>query len=176
MSGHNKWSKVKHKKAAEDAKKSREFGKLAHVITLEAKRSGGDMDAPPLRAVIERARAFNMPQSNIERAVARAAEKDAALLETVTYEAYGPGGSALIIEGLSDNKNRTAATVKHLLTMHDATLAERGAASWAFKKEDGAWVPTTTVPLAGDDKEKMGTLIEALEDNDDIQSVYTNAV
>lgn len=175
MAGHNKWSKVKHKKAVEDAKKSRTFSKFARLITLEAKRTGGDKNAPALRKVIERARAANMPQENIDRAIRRASGKDAAALEEVVYEAYGPGTTALIISALTDNKNRTVSEVKRILAEHGATLAERGAASWAFTKQEGEWIPTITLTLNESDATMLATLIEALEDNEDVQAVFTNA-
>jgi len=96
-------------------------------------------------------------------------------METVSYEAYGPGGSALIIEGITDNKNRTAAEIKHLLTKQGLQLAEPGAASWAFEKSNGEWEAKTTVAITPEDGKKLDDLIEIIEEHDDIQSVYTNA-
>src|SRR3989338_10858115 len=116
MSGHNKWAQIKHRKQAIDAVKSREFAKHARAIALESKRTGGSLSAPGLASAIARAKAINMPKDNIDRAVAKGASKDAAALEVVVYEAYGPGGSALIIDALTDNKNRTTQEVKHLLS------------------------------------------------------------
>ena len=176
MSGHNKWSKVKHKKAAEDAKKSKEFGKFARLIVLESKKAGGNVNAPNLRTVIERAKAVNMPNQNIDRAVKKGLDKDASLLEEAVYEAYGPGGSALVITCLTDNKNRTAPEIRHLLAEHGGTWAERGAASWAFEKKEDQWIPQTTVTLSPEDGEELGVLIDVLEDYDDVQNVFTNAV
>lgn len=175
MSGHNKWSKIKHKKAATDAKKSKAFSKFARLITLESKRALGNKDAPGLRAVILRARAANMPGDNIERAIKKGGEKEAATLEEVTYEAYGPAGSALVIEGLTDNKNRTLGEIKILFTNYGASLSERGAALWAFEKKEGRWSPKITVPVHGEEAEKLKNLIAALEDSDDVQAVYINA-
>lgn len=176
MSGHNKWSKIKHKKAAEDAKKSKAFSKFARLITLEAKKAVGNKDSPGLRSVIERARAVNMPSENIERAIKKGSEKEAGNLEEVTYEAYGPGGSAFIIECLTDNKNRTLGEIKILFADHEASLAERGAALWAFEKTaDKKWLPKTTLPLSTEDSEKLTQLIEILEESDDVQNVYSNA-
>ncbi len=175
MSGHNKWSQIKHKKAVEDSKKSKIFSKFSRLITLESKKSGGSKDSPGLRSVIERARAINMPSDNIERAIKKGAEKEAGSLEEVSYEAYGPGGSALIIEGLTDNKNRTLGELKILFTTYGASLAERGAALWAFEKAaDKKWVPKSTVSLSVPEKEKLNQLVEKLEENDDVQNVYTN--
>ncbi len=175
MSGHSKWSKVKHKKAATDAKKSKVFSKFASLISFESKRASGDVNSPGLRAVIERARAENMPQENIDRAVRRGTGADAGTMEEVTYEAYGPGGCALVISGLTDNKNRTAAEVKHILSKKGLSLAGMGSALWAFTKTEGVWSPTATMPMQDADKEAVATLIEELEDLDDIQSVSTNA-
>jgi len=175
MSGHNKWSKVKHKKAIEDAKKSKEFSKYAQLITIESKKAGGDVNAPGLRKAIERARAANMPQKNIERATKRGLEKDAALLSEVTYEVYGPGGSALIISALTDNKNRTTALVKHILKKYGASLAGPGAVSWAFEKKNGEWIPKTIIPLSKKDKKGLHALEEELRGNKDIQAIFSNS-
>jgi len=175
MSGHNKWSKIKHKKAAADAKKSKVFSKFARLIAMESKKAGGDVSSPGLRSVIEQAKAVNMPSGNIERAVKKGGEKDVESLEEVIYEAYGPGGSAIIIEGLTGNKNRAAAEIKHILSKHNTALAQPGAASWAFEKEGREWLPKTTVQLSSTDTESLKKLIDELEDNDDVQKVYTNA-
>lgn len=175
MAGHNKWSKIKHKKAVTDAKKSKEFSRFAKLITLEAKQAGGNLDSPSLKKAIERAKAANMPSANIERAVKKGSDKNAASLEAVTYEAYGPGGSALIIDGLTDNKNRTSAEVKHLLSKQGLALAEQGAASWAFEKKDGEFIATTNIPLSEEDIEKLEKIVAQIEAHDDIDTVYTNA-
>ncbi|MEK7179217.1 MAG: YebC/PmpR family DNA-binding transcriptional regulator [Patescibacteria group bacterium] len=176
MSGHNKWAQIKHKKAATDAKKSKLFSKFARLITLEARKVGGNMDAPGLRSVILRARAVNMPSLNIERAVTKGAGGEGSALEEVMYEAYGPGGAAIVVEGLTDNKNRTLGELKQTLTEYGATLAERGAALWAFeKKSDNTWAPKTTVPLSPEDTEKISRLADTLMEHDDVQAVYTNA-
>lgn len=176
MSGHNKWSKVKHKKAHADSQKSKIFGKLAKLITSEAKKANGNRDSAGLKQAIEQAKAVNMPNDNIERAIKRATESDAATLETVVYEAYGPAGSAFIITGLTDNKNRTVSDVKAILSSHNCQLAEQGAALWAFeKKEDGTYSPTTTIDIPEEMNKKITSLIEDLEENDDVQQVYTTA-
>jgi len=175
MSGHNKWSKVKHKKAVTDAQKSKAFSKMAQVITLEAKKSGGDLQSPGLKTAIEQARAVNMPNDNIERAIKRATDSDVASLESVRYEAYGPGGSALIIEGVTDNRNRTVAEVKSTLSKNGLELANPGSALWAFEQKQDGWEAITAVPLSKTDMEKLEKVIEILEENDDVQNVYTNA-
>jgi len=175
MSGHSKWSKIKHKKAASDAHKSKIFGKLARLVAMESKSAKGDLNAPGLRTAIEKAKAMNMPSDNIDRAVKKGVGSGAEQMEHVVYEAYGPGGSALIIEGLTDNRNRTSQEIKHILSKNDASLAQRGAASWAFEKKNGEWSPTTSTPLSPEDEEKLEKIIEELEDNDDVQDVSTNA-
>ncbi len=175
MAGHNKWSKVKHKKAATDAQKSKQFSKFARLITTEVKRSGGDAEAANVRKVIEQAKSVNMPNENIERAITRAKQADSAEMESVVYEAYGPEGSALIIDGLTDNRNRTAADVKSILSKHGMELAQPGSASWAFTQTDDGRVAQTFIPLSESAKEKLNTIIEDLEENEDVQAVYTNA-
>ena len=175
MSGHNKWSQIKTKKMATDAKKGKMFGKLARLVALESKKAQGNINAPGLRAVIEKAKSINMPNENIERAVKKGAGSDAGEMEEVLYEGYGPGGVAIIIEGLTDNKNRTSAEIKHLLSKHGASLAAQGAASWAFEKTPEGFIPKTFVELSKEDSESLEKLINELEDNDDVQEVYTNA-
>jgi len=175
MSGHNKWSKIKHKKGVEDAKKSKEFSKFARLITVEVKNAGGDANAPGVCQVIARAKAINMPNDNMARAITRGKEKDAVSLEEVIYEAYGPGGVALIIHGFTDNKNRAGAEIKHILSRFGSTLAAQGAASWAFKKEDDDWVAENTMDISEGDKEKLEKLTLELEENEDVQGVFTNA-
>lgn len=174
MSGHNKWSKIKHKKALTDAKKSKVFSKFVKLIQVESKKSGGDTNSPGLRVAIEKARAENMPSDNIERAIAKGKTDTGAEAEPVLYEAYGPGGAAVIIEGLTDNRNRTAAEIKHLLNKHGIQLAAQGAASWAFEKIDGGWRAKTPHEISEADLEKLEALIEEIEDHDDTQGVYTN--
>jgi YebC/PmpR family DNA-binding regulatory protein len=175
MSGHNKWSKIKHKKAAADAKKSQVFSKLAKLLTTEAKKAKGDASSPGLAAAIAKAKAANMPGDNIERAIKKGSDTESAAMEAITYEAYGPGGSALIIEALTDNRNRASAEIKHILSKYNATLASPGAAVWAFKKVDSKWEPNTPLPLSAEDIDNLRDLIEELEENEDVQEVYTNA-
>lgn len=176
MAGHNKWKQIKNKKAVKDSKKSREFSKFARAIALESKKTGGIITSPSLRAVIERARANNMPQTNIERAIKKGLNKEEATLEEVVYEAYGPGGSALIIYGLTDNKNRSSQEIKHMLSEYGGISAGPGAASWAFKRQENTWTPQTTVGLTESDKEKLSLLMQKLDEYEDVQGVYTNAL
>ncbi len=176
MSGHNKWSQIKEKKGKTDAVKSRVFSKFARLIGDEARRAKGDKNAPALRAAIERARKENMPSDNIERAIKKATEEGGgAALEQVRYEAYGPGGVALIIEVLTDSRNRVSQEIKHLLSENGGNLAGPGAAAWAFEKTADGWKPTTTTPLSDEDLAKLSALVEKLEAYEDVQEVFTNA-
>lgn len=176
MSGHNKWSKIKNKKAVTDAQKSKIFSKLVRFITVESKKAKGDTNSPGLRTAIEKAKAENVPNDNIERAIKKGTGEDAGEMEQITYEAYGPGGCALIIEALTDNRNKAAQEIKHILTKNGYELAVPGSASWAFTKNmDGSWSPNMTLPVSEEDGQKLSALVEELEENDEVQEVYTNA-
>jgi YebC/PmpR family DNA-binding regulatory protein len=138
MSGHSKWHSIKHKKAVVDARRGQQFTKLARAITVAAKEGGGDPDGnPALALAIQKARDASMPKDNIERAVAKGTGEgaDADRIETVLYEGYGPGGVALLIEALTDNRNRTGAEVRHLLSKHGGSLGEPGSVSYLFDKQ-----------------------------------------
>lgn len=176
MSGHNKWSKIKNKKGAEDAKKSKIFSRLSNLITAESKKCNGDVNSPSLATTIEMAKRENMPKDTIERAVKKGTDAGTVAMDPVAYETYGPGGTAILIEGLTDNKNRTAAEIRHILSKQGYELAGKGAASWAFAKEGNEWVAHTTVELSESDGEKLGNLIDAIEESEDVQGVYTNAI
>jgi len=155
--------------------RSAAFGKLARRITVEAKKAGGDVSAATLRAVVEKARSANMPKENIERAIAKGASPDASALEAITYETYGPGGSAIIIEALTDSRNRTAQEIKHLLGELGLTLAAPGSALWAFEKTAEGYTPKNTVPLSEEDDAKLMQILEKIDAHDDVEEVYTNA-
>lgn len=175
MAGHNKWTQIKRQKGVEDAKKSKLFGILAKTISIEAKRANGDRNLPGLRTAIEKARVANMPNENIERAIKRATEKGGAELLEVLYEAYGPGGVALLIEGITDNNNRTAQEIRHLLAEHGGNLATPGSVTWAFKKINNAdWAAETKAEVSAEDHEKINNLLAELEDHEDIKKVITN--
>lgn len=176
MSGHNKWSQIKDKKAITDGKRSKIFGKYSKLIAMEAKKSGGNLAAPGLRAVIERAKKENMQNELIDRAVKKGSGGDAGNMEAVLYEAYGPGGCAILIEGLTDSKNRTVAEIKHLLSKRGLALAGQGAALWAFKKLSGGYEAQTNVALSDEDGHALSELLEDLDNDDDVQEIYTNAV
>lgn len=173
MAGHNKWSKIKRQKEKTDAQKSKLFGKLVRMITVEAKKSGGS-DSPGLKTAVEKAKMANVPNENIERAIKRASESGGEM-ESVLYETYGPGGCAILIESLTANRNKAAQEVKHILSRHNLSLAQMGSAVWAFEKTSAGWMPKTTVSLSQEDGEKLSSLLDDLEENDEIQEVFTNA-
>jgi len=137
MSGHNKWSTIKHKKAREDAKRGKIFTKIIREITVSAREGGGDADANPrLRAAVTAAKAANMPADNIKRAVQRGTgELPGVTYEEVSYEGYGPGGAAVMVEVLTDNRNRTTPEVRHLFSKHGGNLGENGCVSWLFSRK-----------------------------------------
>ncbi len=136
MSGHNKWSTIKHKKGRADAKRGKLFTKLIREITVSAREAGGDIDANPrLRAAVAAAKAANMPADNIKRAIQRGTgELPGVDYEEVQYEGYGPGGVAVLLQTLTDNRNRTTPEVRHLFTKHGGNLGENGCVSWLFTR------------------------------------------
>ena len=174
MSGHNKWTQIKRQKGITDAKKSKIFSKYARLISVESKKSNGAMSAS-LLAVIENAKKENVPKDVIDRAVKKGTEAGEETLEQITYESYGPGGVALIIEALTSNRNKAAQEVKHILSKNGYSLAAPGSAIWAFKKENMKWMPQTTTALSDSDLENLDKLVDELEDNDEVQEVFTNA-
>jgi len=137
MSGHSKWHSIKHKKAAADAKRGKVFTRIIRELTIAARAGGGNPDANPrLRQAIAAARAANMPMKNIENAVKRGTgEVEGAVYEEVTYEGYGPGGVAMCIQSVTDNKNRTSSEIRHVLTKHGGNLGEVGCVTWMFEKK-----------------------------------------
>ncbi len=137
MSGHSKWSTIKHKKAAQDAKRGKIFTKLIKEITVAARLGGGDPAANPrLRAAIEAAKAQNMPKSNIERAIKRGTgELEGVAYEEITYEGYGPGGVAVLVEAITDNRQRTVSEVRYIFSKRGGNLGEPGSVSWIFEKK-----------------------------------------
>jgi YebC/PmpR family DNA-binding regulatory protein len=137
MSGHSKWSSIKHKKAVVDARRGQQFTKLARAITVAARDGGGDPESnAALATAVQKAREASMPKDNIERAIAKGtgAGADAQAIESVQYEGYGPGGVALLVEALTDNRNRTSAEMRHLLAKHGGTLGEPGSVAYLFEK------------------------------------------
>jgi YebC/PmpR family DNA-binding regulatory protein len=238
LSGHSKWSSIKHKKGAADAKRGQLFSKLSRAIIVAAKEGGGDPgNNISLQNAIEKAKSYSMPKDNIDRAIAKGsgADADAEAFETIVYEGYGPEGVAVIVEALTDNRNRTAADVRHLFSKHGGNLGTAGAVAWQFDRrgvvvvpsggvdeeelllvaadggaedieQDGTvfqvtsapeslaavrraieaagfavdsaelmLVPKTTVEIGDEQKARqVMRLIDALEENDDVQDVYAN--
>ena len=175
MSGHNKWSSIKHKKGAADAKRGQLFTRLVKEIILAARNGGGDPEANPrLRTAIMNAKAANMPRENIERAIKRGTgEIEGVSYEEVVYEGYGPNGIGLVIEVMTDNKNRTIADLRHTLTKYGGTMAESGSVAWNFEQKG-----FFNVPAAGlDEDDFMLQALEAgaedIELNGDYFDVYT---
>ncbi len=174
MAGHNKWSKIKRQKEKTDGQKAKVFGKMVKLISVEAKKANGNISSPGLKAAIEKAKSFNVPNDNIERAIKKSSE--AKEMELVVYEAYGPGGCAMIIEALTDNKNRANQEIKTIMSKNGFQMAGIGAASWAFSHNPGEdWIPTSTIPLSEEDGEKLSKLIDELEESDEVNDIYTNA-
>lgn len=174
MSGHNKWSKIKHKKASTDAQKSKVFGKMSQLIANESKKCAGDRNSPGLKSAIEQAKAVNMPAQNIDKAVEKGTGADASSLEAITYELYGPGGCGILIDVLTDNRNRTAAEIKHLVSKNGYTLSTPGSASWMFAKSNVETVPQTTIEISEEDNARLETLVTEIMDNENVQEIHTN--
>jgi YebC/PmpR family DNA-binding regulatory protein len=175
MSGHSKWSQIKNKKASTDAKRGQLFAKLSKSITLAAKEHGADpKNNPRLSSAIDEAKSMNMPNDNIERAINKAMDKDSANLKDVLYEAYGPGGTALIVTAVTDNSNRTTNEIKHILSEHDGKLGEQGSAMWAFDKDEKGYTPKFPLSIAENDLNKFEKLLIALDDHNDTLEIYSN--
>jgi YebC/PmpR family DNA-binding regulatory protein len=165
VSGHSKWSSIKHKKGAADAKRGKLFSKLSRAIIVAAKEGGADPAANlALQNAIEKARSYSMPKDNIERAIARGsgADSDGESFETVIYEGYGPSGVAVIIEALTDNRNRTASEVRHAFDKNDGNLGTSGAVVWLFERR-----AVVLVPADGVDEDEL-TLAAAEGGADDV--------
>lgn len=236
MSGHSKWSTIKRKKAKEDQKRGKVFSRLAREIIVAARQGGGDPTTNTrLRVAVQAAKVANMPADNIARAIKRGTgEGEGAQLEEVTYEAYGPGGVAMCVEVMTDNKNRTTPEIRFILDRYGASMADAGAVTWMFERKgmvivdadrateeqlleavldagaedirpgddvfevycppdrladvtdalgaagvefataEVSLVPKSVIPLEGKNAAKFLKLLEALEDHDDVQTVYAN--
>jgi YebC/PmpR family DNA-binding regulatory protein len=181
MSGHSHFSSIKHKKAITDAKRSKIFSKLSRLISIAAREKGGDPETnPQLRLAVDQAKSANMPSDNIERAIKKGTgDLEGEKLEGILFEAYGPGGLAIIIEGITDNKNRTLAEIKQILNQNGGKLVGEGGARWMFErkvKEPGSleWVPKQEIELEEKDREAAERLFEALDENDSVQEIYSN--
>jgi YebC/PmpR family DNA-binding regulatory protein len=153
LSGHSKWSSIKHKKGAADAKRGQLFSKLSKAIIVAAKNGGGDpANNLALQNAIEKAKSYSMPKDNIDRAIAKGsgADADADAFESITYEGYGPEGVSVIVEALTDNRNRTAADVRHLFSKHGGNLGTDGSVSWQFDRRG-----VVVVPAEGVDEDEL---------------------
>jgi YebC/PmpR family DNA-binding regulatory protein len=163
MSGHSKWHSIKHKKAATDAKRGKAFTKVIKEITVAARLGGGDIEANPrLRTAVAAAKSLNMPQDNIKRAIMKGTgELEGMSIEEVVYEGYGPGGVALMVETLTDNRNRTVGEVRHLLDKYGGNLGSTNSVAWMFDKRGYIVIPASAM----DEDTAMGIAIEAGADD-----------
>ncbi len=175
MSGHSKWHTIKHKKGAADAKRGKIFTRIIKELTVAARAGGGDPDTNPrLRTIVAEAKANNMPSDNIKRAIRRGTgEEPGVTYEEAQYEGYGPGGAAVIIEVLTDNKNRVVGELRHMLTKHGGNLAETNAVAWMFSKKGYIVVPKNKA----DEDTLMSAVLDAggddLRDDDDSWEVLS---
>jgi len=183
MSGHSHWSKIKWQKGAADAKKGQAFSKISREITIAAREGGADPNFnAKLRMAVERARGLNMPADNIERAVKKGTgQLPSEKLESVIFEAYGPSGIAIIIEGITDNKNRALGEIKQILIQNNGKLVGEGGVRWMFdrkikKDEPGSleWIPKQEIEASEQDKQNCQKLFAALDENDAVQEIYSN--
>lgn len=174
MSGHSKWSQIKHKKGANDVRRAKIFSKILKAIAAAARDEQNPDFNPRLRSIIETAKQNNVPIENVTRAIQKA--KEGRALEPLIIEAYGPEKVALVIEVLTDNRNRTMQELRILLQENEAKIGEMGSARWAFNiaQTGGEWTPKFTQSLSDDGAEKLQKLIEVIEDHDDVQRVFEN--
>lgn len=183
MSGHSHWAGIKHKKGVTDQKRGQVFSKLLNAISVAANDEPNPEFNPRLRTAVEKARETAVPKDKIDAAIKRASDSSANIEELI-FEAYGPGGAALIIEAVSDSRNRTVAEVKKILSDFGGKWTEPGSVRWAFattadlheQNADGRgrWIAKFEQELNIGDKEKLAALVDALEEHDDVQEVYTN--
>ncbi len=180
MSGHSHYKSIKYQKAIADVKRGRVFSKLAKEISIAAREGGDPTTNPKLRVAIEKARSVNLPNENIERAIKRGTgELAGEKLEEVLFEAYGPGGIAIIIEGITDNKNRTLGEIKQILNQNGGKLVGEGAVKWMFERkitEPGSleWVPKQEIEVNEKTKDACQKLFEVLDENEAVQEIYSN--
>ena len=173
MSGHNKWSQIQHKKGRADKERSAVFTKLLAAISIAAKSEPKPDFNPRLRSAIEKAKENNVPQENIERAINKASEEKN--LEEIVIEAYGPEKVAIIVEAITDNRNRTISEIRHLLDENGAKMATQGSVLWSFEKSGMEWKAKFPQAISEAGKQTLQSLIEKLEEHDDVQRVITNA-
>ncbi|MCX6755000.1 MAG: YebC/PmpR family DNA-binding transcriptional regulator [Candidatus Nomurabacteria bacterium] len=176
---HSQWVKNKMKKEANGKDTHKIFTKMVRLLTAEAKNCGGNREAPGLKAAILKAKREGLPTDNVDRAIKKASEPSAQM-ETITYEAYGPAGVGIIIEVLTDSKNRSAQDIRHIMTKHGFALGGIGSVVWSFTKElspEGlVWKPNMLTEInSEEDATLLQTIIDELENYDDVQEVFTNA-
>lgn len=176
MAGHSHWKQIKIKKASSDKERGRTFSKLLNAISIAAREEPNPDFNPRLRTTIEKAREAQVPQDNIARAVEKAKESSVNLTELM-MEAFGPGGASILIEAITDSSNRTVNEIKLLLKETGGKWAEPGSVRWSFdppSKEFPGWKPKFKKELNGDDKERLGTILSALDEQSDVQEIFTN--
>ncbi|MCX6783506.1 MAG: YebC/PmpR family DNA-binding transcriptional regulator [candidate division WWE3 bacterium] len=172
MSGHSHWATTRRQKEVKDAKKGQIFTKLARNITMAAHHGGNPDDNPSLRLAIDKAREMSMPMDNIKRAIDRGTGTGEARLEEVNYEGYGPGGVAFLVKCVTDNKNRTVSEIRNIFSKSGGNMGEAGSAAYVFGGDPEN--PQFTIPVDEETYAKVEKLADNLEDNDDVQVVYTN--
>lgn len=172
MSGHSHWAGIKRKKEVIDQKKGKVFSKLLNAISIAARLDPNPQFNPRLRTTIDKAKGNKVPQDNIENAIKRASEDKN--LEEVLAEAYGPEGVAILIEAITDNKNRTISEVKNILNECGAKWAEPGSVRWSFEQTEGEWKSKFNQQISESAKIKIKNVIEKLEGHDDVQKIYAN--
>ncbi|NLY29111.1 MAG: YebC/PmpR family DNA-binding transcriptional regulator [Firmicutes bacterium] len=176
MAGHSKWSNIKHRKSKEDARRGQLFTKLARQITIAAREGGGDPQSNfRLRLAVEKARASNMPNDNIDRAIKRGTgELEGDRLEEIIYEGYGPAGMAVLLEALTDNRNRTASDLRHLFSKYGGNLGESGCVAWMFEKKGRLIINTEVTPV--DEETVMLEAIESGAEDIEVEENYIEII
>ena len=177
MAGHNKWTQIKHRKNIVDQKRGRLFSKLLNAISLAAKSDANPNFNPRLKTAVQKAKTSNVPNENIDRAIKRASEENQNL-EELALEAYGPGGAPILIEAITDNRNRTVAEIKKIIGENKGRWADPGSVRWAFDKNTGGddfgWRPKFNHKLGEGERLDLEKLIAAIEEHNDTQSVFSN--
>lgn len=175
MSGHSKWSSIKHKKGIADQKRGQLFSKLSKLISIAARRGTDPETNSELKNTIERAKSFNMPSDNIQRAIKRVSDKDAAQLEELQIEAMGPNSIAFIIQAITDNRNRTISELKNILNKYNIKMVTQNSLLWMFEQKGTVFNPKA--PLSVDDpsiKDKIYKFIDEIIDHEDVKEIYSN--
>lgn len=173
----NRWSQVKNRKAANDAVKGKVSTQMSRLITNAVKEANGNVDSPTVLAVVDRAKRADVSRETIERALKKGSDKNEAAMEAITYEGYGPAGVGIMVTTLTDNRNRTGQEIRYIFSQ-GGSLGTPGSVSWGFARTmDGEWNPMqgTEVDVPDDKVEELSTMIDSLENHDDVTGVYTNA-